>query len=377
MAVVTIRDRTHDIAGAAAEFDRATTLPAAFYLDPDLYRVEEQRVMRAQWLPLARAEHIAGPGDYLATRLLDEQLVIVRDQDGTLRVLSNVCRHRAMPLVEGKGSCRVLKCPYHLWSYRLDGTLSGAPMMAENPSFDRAAVRLPEVRHEVWQGWIMVNLDGAAAPLGTGLSALSDAVDGWNFTDLRVIASQSYEADWNWKITVENFCEYYHHLGLHRDSLEPFIPARAGWCLDNDGEPWNSSIIRCAPEYLELQGPPMSGVDSELAELMQIFTVFPFLCAGSQGGSAFWLNITPHSVNRHVITWYVLVRPDQADDPGIEQYAAASLKAIDVLQHEDGLACKGVQAGLRGTLAAPGRFAPLEKPIWQFQRWLLDQMADR
>jgi phenylpropionate dioxygenase-like ring-hydroxylating dioxygenase large terminal subunit len=339
----------------------ASTLPAAFYLDSELYWLEAERVMRTQWLPLARADQVAQPGDYLTTELLGEQLIAVRDKNGTLRVLSNACRHRAMPIAEGTGNCAVLRCPYHLWSYRLDGTLSGAPMMAANPSFDRVNIRLPEMRHEVWQGWIMVNPDGAAEPLTPALTALSDTVSDWGFTNLRVIATRSYEADWNWKITVENFCEYYHHLGLHRESLEPFIPARDGWCLDNNGEPWNSSLIRCAPEYVELQGPPMSGMDDERARTMQIFTVFPFLCAGAQGSSVFWLNITPHSVDRHTITWHVLVRPEQADDPGIADFADASLKAIDVLQIEDGRACRGVQAGLRGALTAPGRFAPLDR----------------
>jgi phenylpropionate dioxygenase-like ring-hydroxylating dioxygenase large terminal subunit len=376
MSSVTIGDRDYDVSAAADEFDRATTLPAQFYLDPDLYRIEEEQVMRAQWLPLLRAEQVAGPGDFVATQLLNEQLVVVRDPAGTLRVLSNVCRHRSMPIADGQGSCKVLRCPYHLWSYRLDGTLSGAPMMAGNPSFDRANVRLPEVRHEVWQGWVLVNLDGSAPPLATQVPALTDAVAGWDFANLRIIASRSYQADWNWKITVENFCEYYHHVGLHRDSLEPFIPARAGWCLDNADEPWNSSVIRCSDDYLELQGEPMSGVDGDRAQTMQIFTLFPFLCAGAQGASAFWLNVTPQTVDRHVVTWHVLVRPERAKESGVEEYARASLDAIDVLQHEDGLACRGVQAGLRSRLAGTGRFAGLEKPIWQFQRWLLGWMAD-
>ncbi len=377
MTAVTIRDRIYEAGGTAAEFDAATTLPPAFYLDEQLYQLEEQRVMRAQWLPLARVAQVARPGDYLAAELLGEPLVAVRDKAGVLRVLSNVCRHRAMPIAEGRGSCQTLKCPYHLWSYRLDGSLGGAPMMLENGSFDRDAVRLPEIRHEVWQGWIMVNLDGSAPSLAARIPALSASLAGWDFTDLTVVASRTYEADWNWKITVENFCECYHHLGLHRESLEPFLPSRDSRCLDNGGEPWNSSISRCAPEYLALQGSPMSGVDGERAGVNQIFTVFPFLCAGAQGGSAFWLELTPETAGKHRITWHVLVRPDQAAQPGIEDFAAASMQAIDVLQSEDSAACRGVQAGLRSTFAASGSFAPLEKPIWQFQRWLLEGLADR
>lgn len=374
---VTVGGREYPVSGAAAEFDQATTLPAPFYLDPDLYQAEEERVLRAQWVPLMRAEQVAAPGNFAAAEILGEQLVAVRDQAGTLRVLSNVCRHRGMRVAAGQGTGKTLTCPYHRWSYRLDGTLSGAPMMTQNPCFERVRVRLPEVRHEVWQGWVLVNLDGTGAPLAPQVPALADATTGWDFSNLTVVASRSYQAGWNWKLTVENFCEYYHHLGLHRDSLELFLPARTGWCLDNSGEPWNSSVIRCSEEYLGLQGEPMPGVDAECARHMQVFTLFPLLCAGAQGASAFWVQVTPQSVDRHVVTWYVLVRPEQASQPGIEEYGRASLDAIDVLQHEDGLACEGVQAGLRSKFAQTGQFARLEKPVWQFQRWLLSQLADR
>jgi phenylpropionate dioxygenase-like ring-hydroxylating dioxygenase large terminal subunit len=377
MASIHIASRAYDVADVGQPFDRAATLPRDFYLDPELFRHEVDRIMAPGWLPVARAEQVARPGDYLATELCGEQLVVVRDRNGTLRVLSNVCRHRAMPVATGQGSCRLLQCSYHLWSYRLDGSLSGAPMMADNRSFDRGTTRLPEFRHEVWQGWVMVNLDGTAKPLNEQSTGLMPSISGWNFDDLRLVASAQYECDWNWKITIENFCEYYHHIGLHQESLEPFLPAKGGHCLDNNGQPWNSSVITCADEYLELQGDPMSGLDDEKAGSMQIFTVFPLLCAGAQPSSGFWLQVTPTTVDRHTVTWHVLVRPERAESDDLAEFAEASLKAIDVLQREDGAACQGVQAGLRSRAAAPGRFAQLEKPIWQFQRWLIEGLADR
>jgi phenylpropionate dioxygenase-like ring-hydroxylating dioxygenase large terminal subunit len=373
MAAINIGQRQYDSAGAIESFDRATTLRPEFYLDPYLYRMEKARVMRSQWLPIARVEDVVSNGDYLATELLDEQLLVTRDIDGVLRVLSNVCRHRAMLLATGSGNCRTLQCPYHLWSYQLDGSLSGSPMMAGIPYFDRTAVRLPEVKHEVWQGWIMVNIDGAAQPLAEQVKALTAAIGEWGFTNLQRVASQSYECAWNWKIIVDNFSEYYHHLGLHRDTLEPFLPARNGWCLDNGGEPWSSSVMTCAPDYLALQGERMSGLDNAKAGTMQIFTLFPLLCAGAQGSSAFWLHVAPLAVDRSRVTWNVLVRPERSDDV---EFIRASLSAIDTLQDEDALACRGVQAGLRSATAAPGRLARLEKPIWQFQRWLLAKLQD-
>jgi phenylpropionate dioxygenase-like ring-hydroxylating dioxygenase large terminal subunit len=376
MAQLELAGRMRDIAAALDPFQEASTLPRDFYLDPEIYRMETDSAMRAQWLPLARVEQVPEPGDYLATAILDEQLVITRDHHGDLRVMSNVCRHRAMPIADGSGNCSVLRCPYHLWSYHLDGSLSATPLMATQPAFDRSAVALPQVRHEVWQGWILVNLDGAAPALAEQLPQLTAELTGWHFTDLRLVASASYDCPWNWKLTVENFSEYYHHLGLHRDSLQPFLPAKRGRCLDNHGEPWSSSVMDCSSDYLALQARVMPGLDADLAATMQIFTVFPLLCAGAQGSSAFWLQITPHTLHRHTVTWHVLVRPEQAADSDAAEFAEMSLSAIDVLQQEDAHACRSVQAGLRSATAAPGRFAPLELPLWQFQGWLLKQLAE-
>ncbi len=376
MTQLELSGRIRDIAAALGPFSEASTLPREFYLDPAIYRMETDSAMRAQWLPLARVEQVPEPGDYLATAILDEQLVIARDRDGDLRVLSNVCRHRAMPVAEGSGNCLILRCPYHLWSYHLDGSLNAAPLMAAQPAFDRSAVALPQVRHEVWQGWIMVNLDGAAPALARQLLQLAAELKGWDFTDLRLVASASYDCPWNWKLTVENFSEYYHHLGLHKDSLEPFLPAKRGRCLDNQGEPWSSSVINCSSEYLALQARVMPRLDADVAATMQIFTVFPFLCAGAQGSSAFWLQVTPLSLDYHTVTWHVLVRPEQAAESDAAKFAEMSLSAIDVLQQEDARACRGVQAGLRSATAASGRFAPLELPLWQFQGWLLRRLAE-
>ncbi len=376
MATIDIGGRPVDIADAAAPFDRSSTLPRQFYLDPDLYELEVQRVFASNWLPVARVEQIAEPGSFLAVELCGEQLVLARDGAGSLRVLSNVCRHRAMPLVEGRGRGKAMQCPYHLWSYRLDGSLSGAPLMDQTRDFDRGKVRLPEFRHEVWQGWVMVNLDGTAPPLAGQVDALEESIKPWVFEDMRIVASAVYQADWNWKVTFENFSEYYHHLGLHRDSLEPFLPAKAGQPLDSKGEPWHSSWVSCSEDYLFLQGAPMPRLPAEQASAMQIFSLFPILCAGGQPASGFWLQILPQTVDRHTVTWHIMLRPEQAEARGVDDFVESSLKAIELIQEEDAASCRGVQRGLRSSKAAPGRFAQLERPLWEAQLWLLSGLAD-
>lgn len=376
MAMVKMGGRAVDVGAATADFGRSTALPRPFYLDPAIYELERSKVFASSWVPIARVDQLGGPGAYLAVEFGDEPLVITRDATGTIRVLSNVCRHRGMTLVEGCGTDKVLRCPYHLWTYHLDGTLGGAPLMQDVEGFDRAQVRLPEFAHEIWQGWIFINLDGLAEPLAGQVAGLSAEIADWRFADLTTVATASYDAEWNWKISFENFAEYYHHLGLHRDSLEPLLPARTGTCLDNKGEPWNSSWIECTPDYLLLQGEPMPHLPQRHANGMQVFCLFPLLCAGGQPASAFWLQILPRTVDRHRLVWHIMLPAERAAASDVSAFVDSSLQAIDQIQQEDAAACLGVQRGLAGTAAAPGRLAPLELPLWQMQRWLISRLAD-
>jgi nitrite reductase/ring-hydroxylating ferredoxin subunit len=213
------------LAEARACVERGTTLPPRCYTDPDLHARELERIFRREWLPLCRADQLREPGEYLALDLAGEPLVAVRGRDGRLRVLSNVCRHRFMPLVSGAGRANAFQCPYHLWSYGLDGQLLGAPGMEGARGFERAATRLPELRSETWQGFLFVNLDGAAPPLAPRLAALDERLARYRLAELVTLASLDYESAWNWKVMLENAAESYHHMGPHAGTLEPVLPA--------------------------------------------------------------------------------------------------------------------------------------------------------
>jgi phenylpropionate dioxygenase-like ring-hydroxylating dioxygenase large terminal subunit len=205
-------------------------LPPAAYVDPVFHALELEHVFRREWMCVGREDEFAATGDYLALDIAGEPVVVVRDGDGELRALSNVCRHRLHPLV-GDGSGRVPRftCPYHLWTYRLDGELTGAPTMAQTPGFDRAACALPRFRVETWLGFVFVNLDAAAQPLQPRLAGVEAVYANHGIADAVTVAR--YHAAWqgNWKLAVENGSESYHHIGLHGDSLEPCMPARGSF----------------------------------------------------------------------------------------------------------------------------------------------------
>src|SRR5262249_12183334 len=151
----------------------AVTLHRDAYVEPAIFDSEGRRVLKANWLPIARTSAVAHPGDYQCVDVLDDLAVGVRGEVGALHVMSRVFRDAGMPVVDGRGNGKHFSCPYHLWRYGLDGRFLFAPAMDRSTSFDPANCNLETVAHEEWGGWVFVNLSGDAASLNGLLQPLT------------------------------------------------------------------------------------------------------------------------------------------------------------------------------------------------------------
>jgi choline monooxygenase len=158
--------------GAARPFADAVAMPPAIYASAEVLRLEQSHLFRKEWICVGRASAIAEPGAYLTYEIAGQPIVVLRDRTGSVRAFSNVCLHRMSVLLDGRGCTSVIVCPYHAWSYNLDGTLRGAPHMERTTGFRKDAYRLPEFRSEIWQGWIYVTLDPDAPPVADHLAPL-------------------------------------------------------------------------------------------------------------------------------------------------------------------------------------------------------------
>jgi len=197
--------------------EKAVTLPPEAYGSDDLYAAEVDRIFKRGWIPLCRVEQVATPGSYYSIDILGTPLVVTRDRHSEIRVLSRNCTHRWMEVCSGAGEANVLQCPYHLWSFGLDGHLAGAPEMKKSPGFDRNDYPLKKFRHEVWKGFVMVNFDGQAESLASQYAALDPIVDAYDLENYQTVEQTDWGVcDWDWKIMVDNFMECYHHMGPHR-----------------------------------------------------------------------------------------------------------------------------------------------------------------
>ena len=227
-----------EVEAVRAPSAQSSWLPARCYTDPAFYDIEQDRVLARSWLAVGPTQQLAEIGDYFTVDVLDEPIIIVRDKDGEVRALSNVCPHRWMRVAghepeaplslrsDTEGTTKVFQCPYHLWSFDVNGAMIGAPGMEEAEDFDKADWCLPRIRAEVWGGLVFVNLDPDAAPLAPQLAALEPLAAEYELDRLVWKGEPlEYDCDWNWKLSVEAGSESYHHLALHRDILEDFLPA--------------------------------------------------------------------------------------------------------------------------------------------------------
>ncbi len=201
-----------------APLAQASTIPAAWYVDPRIAELERLSVFSKTWQLVARTDQLQAPGQFVATTVAGEPVVVVRGNDGVLRAFYNVCRHHAAAVVtQACGQAALLHCPYHGWNYGLDGSLKGMPEFEGVENFDRAQNGLVPIRVETWECFVFVNLDHLAAPLAQFLGGLVRRVAPLGITKLHYFDRRTYNINCNWKVFVDNYLDGgYHVPHLHK-----------------------------------------------------------------------------------------------------------------------------------------------------------------
>ena len=206
------------------ELARATTPPASWYHDHEIAFLEASAVLGRTWQLVARTDQLRATGDYVTAEIADEPVVVVRDSD-RIQGFFNVCRHHAAQVATGEcGSVRALHCPYHGWTYNLDGTLHSAPQFDGAENTMGAEFNLQPVRVETWRGWVFVCLDSEAPSLAETLSDVDIRFDPERLDHHRRV---TYELDCNWKVFVDNYLDGGYHV--------PFIHKELDSALDGSG----------------------------------------------------------------------------------------------------------------------------------------------
>jgi len=331
---------------ATEDLSRAATIPARWYTDPGFLELEQQRVFGRTWQAAGYASAVANPGDYFACDIQGEPVVVARAKDGVLRAFSNVCRHRASTIVEGSGSANALRCPYHAWTYELNGKLLGTPEFEGVENWDRSTVCLPQFGVATWGPFVFVNLDANAPGLEEFWGEIPRQVRefGCPIDQLRLCARRDYVIQCNWKVYIDNYLEGYHlpaaHPGLFREldysqyrvdtfryHSSQYAPIRL---RDNDGANRRYQYDNVGAGAL-------------------YFWIFP----------NFMLNIYPDNLSSNII---LPMGPDKTLT--IFEWFAYSgdvaketIAFSDEIQQEDIKICENVQRGLHSRTYNQGRFS--------------------
>jgi phenylpropionate dioxygenase-like ring-hydroxylating dioxygenase large terminal subunit len=346
-----------DFSFLGANVNESTAMPKEFYTDPAVFETEKKTVLSKGWIAVARADQLPNPGDYITCDFFDSNIIVVRDKTGAINAFSNTCLHRASRIVSGSGHCQnFLVCPYHKWSYELDGKLHAASSMDQAIAFDRTDKRLPQVCVEQWQGWVFVNSDPNAQALAPGLTELSDLLDQWNVADMKHVGTLHYDSPWNWKVMVDNFMESYHHMGIHPETLNSAYPF-SGTHRERGNE-----------NYTLLENP---SIDAATVPPFWVIDVFPStmfaLVRNADAPMLAWWQMTIKSHEYFDLDIQVMLPREVADN---EDAVHGALTSLDQIHREDIPACTNVWKGLQNPLYTAGRLSHLEECLWDFYSYL-------
>lgn len=371
--------------------DGARVLPAEAYGSPVFHAFEKQAVWMRSWLCVGRVQQLPNAGDFLAVTILDEPLLIVRGDDMEVRAMSALCRHRGHALKEEcSGSTRRFVCPYHRWSYALDGDLIGAPRMEDAIEVKRLREesQLPLLRLELWHGFIFINFDRDAKPLAPQMTKLEPYLAGYDLDSMVTIPTPQEPAEmpWNWKILLENYIEPYHTEYVH-PGIHDFAPSTGVEFDSWDGEEDNV-IVRYVP-FLK----PDGGLTEKGWAAPAVFPPMETLTPFQRHRVGF--GMVPPSMNiifTPDMLCYGLIYPrgpkslavggglftaggwclpkSSAELPDFDERVARMMEGSRQLGEQDTAVNLAMQRAKASAFAPRGRLAPLEETLAQFNRWL-------
>ncbi len=351
---------------ARQPYELARSLPGGFYRDADFLALEREQLFRRGWNCVGRREEVAKPGDYMAIRLCDEPIVMVHGDDGKIRALSNVCRHRGTVMASGKGHRRRIICPYHHWSYDATGKLIAAPRMEPRPDFDQANCRLPEFACAEWQGFLFVSLAAEPLPLLPNLAGLETMIAPYHLeqTALRYISDEVWPV--NWKLLIENYMEGYHLSALHLKTLHNVNPTKL--CRHfPPGEAYFGYRAGFSPELPRVQKGHPDLDDNQRGDCVMA-CVPPGFGVGCSSDYSSFICVQPETVERARVKMGLIFFGDDWPQSAVDR----AIELFDKTMAEDKAILVGLNEGLKSRHYETGPLAPrdFEGPIWDFYRYI-------
>jgi phenylpropionate dioxygenase-like ring-hydroxylating dioxygenase large terminal subunit len=361
-------------ANVALPFGQARAMPKSVYTSPEFAADEQEHIFAKDWLCAGRADSLKAPGDYLTMEISGEPIIVLRDRSGSLRAMSNVCRHRMSILLEGRGNTRSIICPYHAWTYNLDGSLRGAPAMMHNEGFCKDKVALPQVRCEEWLGWIMVTLNPEAPSPATQLSGVEKLVGYLDMGSYVETFREEHRWNTNWKVLAENFMESYHLPVCHSGTIGGSVDLAQMTCPPGDPAFNHHWIMKNDTVKLSLAHPSNTTLEGDQRRITWLLAIYPALLITLTPGYFWYLCLTPDGPDHVKILYGGGLSPDFVADPASEAHFEALKGLLDHVNEEDKGCTEKVYRGLCAGLSDPGHLSHLERPNYEFATYIASKM---
>jgi phenylpropionate dioxygenase-like ring-hydroxylating dioxygenase large terminal subunit len=357
-------------ATAALPFSDARAMPPGVYTSHEVLAIEQERLFRREWICVGRAGAVAEPGAYLTYEIAGQLIIVLRDRAGAVRAFSNLCLHRMSVLLEGRGRTAAIVCPYHAWTYNLDGSLRAAPHMEQTTGFCKADYRLPEHRCEVWLGWIYVTLAADIAPVSERLVELTALIGRYHVEDYVETFREEHVWNTNWKILAENFMESYHLPMLHRATVGPASKVEEMQCppgRDTFNYHW---ITKDASLPIGNAHPDNTHLEGDWRRTTALLAIYPTHLISLTPGYFWYLALSPRGVGQVHMVFGGGLAPEFIRDPSGPGYLTTLKTLLDEVNAEDRRGVEAVYRGVQSRLARPGHLSHLERPNYDFARYL-------
>jgi glycine betaine catabolism A len=364
----------------------AKTLPQRYFVSPIIFGEEQEKIFSRQWVLVGHQGQIAQAGDYFTAEIAGESLIVVQDKRGEIHGFYNVCRHRGSRLIENRNGQAVgIQCPYHAWTYALDGRLIGAPHMDDMPGFDKTDHSLHAVNLASWEGFIFVNLEDASATASTQrggyispekwFAPLDGKFSRWNLSALRSAKRIEYEVRANWKLIFQNYSECYHCAGVHpelskispHDSAENDLtqgPFLGGFMRINKNRSLTMSGNACSL--------PVGHFGQEDFHLVFYYSMFPNMLLSLHPDYVMVHQLLPQSPERTLIFCNWLFHPEAFEREDFNPDDA--IEFWDMVNKQDWHVCELSQQGISSRAYQPGPYSARESVPAAWDRYYLQQL---
>ncbi len=348
-------------------------------LPPDCYHNEQWLVHEMDclfghgWFSVGRVDQWQKPGDFVTINVTNIPIVIIMDKYGELRGMSNTCLHRSSQIMSGSGSCKVMVCPFHGWSYAATGQVISAPRMETAAGFSKSALRLKQFHVAARDGFVFLSLEDNPDPLDHWLGDFSDLHKPWSCGDLVTGRRRSFDVHCNWKLYIEVFNEYYHLPWVHADSINDFYPepdptdAVMGEYTSQFGRTTGNAAVLRDQQNQTL--PVIQTLGATERDGIRYTWVYPNMTFAASSDCLWMYHVFPLSSARTRVMQTICFPADTVKLDEFKTKAEIYYQRIDLAVAEDIPALERQQTGIQSPYAVPGRFSALEPSVGNFACW--------